>query len=247
MKVNLNQPELNKTGLNDTMNTPTTVIELETAPNPEFAIILMHGLGADANDFVPLVPELHLSNLPGVRFVFPNAPEIPVTANNGYVMRAWYDILSFGGLNRQVDEAGIEASCGTVRQLIEAQNARGIPTSKIFLSGFSQGGAMSWSAGLTHPDELAGLIVMSGYLPSQDFIERHFSEVNRALPVFAAHGTQDDVLPLRLGQAARDYAVAKGCKVQWSEWAMPHSVCAEEIAAMRAWLVARIAALSDRG
>src|SRR6201985_753970 len=112
------------------MTDQPSTIEIETAPNPEFAVILMHGLGADANDFVPLVPELRLADAPAIRFVFPNAPEIAVTANNGYVMRAWYDILSFEGINRRVDEAGVEASCATVRQLIAGQNARGIATSK---------------------------------------------------------------------------------------------------------------------
>jgi phospholipase/carboxylesterase len=134
-------------------------IEIESAPNPGFAVILMHGLGADANDFVSLVPELRFTDSPAVRFVFPNAPEIAVTANNGYVMRAWYDIRSFQTINQQVDDAGIKSSCATVRQLIEAQNRRGIPTSNIFLAGFSQGAAMTYSAGLTHPEALAGLSV----------------------------------------------------------------------------------------
>ncbi|HEY3597800.1 MAG TPA: alpha/beta hydrolase [Paraburkholderia sp.] len=222
------------------MNDLSPTIEVETAPNPGFAVILMHGLGADANDFVSLIPELRLAEAPAVRFVFPNAPEIAVTANNGYVMRAWYDILSFQGINRQVDEAGIEASCATVRHLIEAQNRRGIPTSKIFLAGFSQGGAMTYSAGLTHPDALAGLIVMSGYVPSQRFIESRFSDANRATPIFAAHGTQDDVLPIQLGEAAREFAFAQGCNVEWHAYPMPHSVCAEEVVALRAWLLARL-------
>ncbi|CAB3767089.1 alpha/beta hydrolase [Paraburkholderia solisilvae] len=223
------------------MNDPLSTIEIETAPNPEFAVILMHGLGADANDFVPLIPELRLSGAPGVRFIFPNAPEIPVTVNNGYVMRAWYDIRSFQGIHREVDEAGIDASCTTVRQLIDAQNARGIATSKIFLAGFSQGGAMTYSAGLTHPQALAGLIVLSGYLPSRPYIETRATDANRHTPVFAAHGTQDDVLPVSLGETARDFARAHGNDVEWHAYPMPHSVCAEEIAALRAWLVARLA------
>jgi phospholipase/carboxylesterase len=222
------------------MNDLSSTIEIETAPNPEFAVILMHGLGADANDFVPLIPELRLAGAPGVRFVFPNAPEIAVTANNGYVMRAWYDILSFEGINRQVDETGIDASCTTIRQLIDAQNRRGIATSKIFLAGFSQGGAMTYSAGLTHPDALAGLIVLSGYLPAQHYVESRFSEANRNTPIFAAHGTHDDVLPLRLGEAARDFALAQRCNIEWHAYPMPHSVCAEEIVAMRAWLIERL-------
>ncbi|REG57926.1 phospholipase/carboxylesterase [Paraburkholderia sp. BL6669N2] len=216
-------------------------IEIESAPNPTFAVILMHGLGADANDFVPLVPELRLGNAPAVRFVFPNAPEIAVTANNGYVMRAWYDIRSFQNINEQIDEAGIESSCATVRQLIDAQNRRGIPTSNIFLAGFSQGGAMTYSAGLTHPETLAGLIVLSGYVPSTGFIDSRFSAANRDTPIFAAHGMYDDVLPIPLGEAARDFAITRGCKVDWSAYPMPHSVCAEEISALRAWLRALLA------
>jgi phospholipase/carboxylesterase len=156
-----------------------TTIDVETAPNPEFAVILMHGLGADANDFIPLVPELRLGDLPAVRFIFPNATEMPVTGNNGYVMRAWYDILSFEGVNRRVDEAGLKASCERIRELIVRENERGIPTSKIFLAGFSQGGAMTYTAGLTHPEKLAGLIVLSGYVPSLSLIDASFSEANR--------------------------------------------------------------------
>lgn len=225
------------------MNSTPQTIEIETAPNPEFAVILLHGLGADANDFVPLVPELRLANGPAARFVFPNAPEIAVTANSGYVMRAWYDIRSFQSLERQVDEAGIEVSCATIRQLIAGQNARGIPTSKIFLAGFSQGGAMTYTAGLTHPAALGGLIVMSGYLPSRAFIERRLAPANHGTPIFAAHGEYDQVLPIQLGEAARDFARAQGSKVEWHAYAMEHSVCGEEIAALRAWLCARIAAL----
>jgi phospholipase/carboxylesterase len=224
------------------MTEPSPTIEIETAPNPGFAVILMHGLGADANDFVPLVPELRLTDAPAVRFVFPNAPEIAVTANDGYVMRAWYDIRSFQDVNRQVDETGIDSSCATVRRLIEAQNQRGIPTSNIFLAGFSQGAAMTYSAGLTHPEALAGLIVMSGYVPSPGFIDSRLSAANSRTPIFAAHGLYDDVLPIQLGAAARDFAIAKGCNVDWNAYPMPHSVCEEEISALRVWLGALLTA-----
>ncbi|KMY85800.1 phospholipase/carboxylesterase family protein [Candidatus Paraburkholderia calva] len=226
---------------------PSTV-EIETAPNPEFAVILMHGLGAAANDFVPLVSELRLADAPAIRFVFPNAPEMAVTANNGYVMRAWYDILSFEGINRRVDEAGsvdeagIEASCQRVRELIAEQNVRGIPTGRIFLAGFSQGGAMTYSAGLTHPDKLAGLIVLSGYIPAKGLIDASFSEANRTTPIFAAHGTFDDVLNVRLGEEAVEFAREQGCTADWHTYPMPHSVCMEEVEALRAWLGARLAA-----
>jgi phospholipase/carboxylesterase len=213
-----------------------TTIDVETAPNPEFAVILMHGLGADANDFVPLVPELRLGDLPGVRFVFPNATEMPVTGNNGYVMRAWYDILSFEGVNRRVDEAGLKVSCERIRELIARENQRGIPTSKIFLAGFSQGGAMTYTAGLTHPEKLAGLIVLSGYVPSPGLIDASFSEANRDTPIFAAHGTQDPVLSIDLAIQGRDFALAHGCMLEWHTYPMQHSVCAEEVEALRAWL-----------
>jgi phospholipase/carboxylesterase len=222
------------------MSDPLSTIEVETAPNPAFAVILMHGLGADANDFVPLVPELRLADAPAVRFVFPNAPEMAVTANNGYVMRAWYDILSFEGINRRVDEAGIETSCQRVRELIAAQNARGIPTERIFLAGFSQGGAVTYSAGLTHPDALAGLIVLSGYIPAKGLIDASFSEANRSTPIFAAHGTDDDVLNVRLGEEAVEFAREHGCTVEWQTYPMPHSVCMEEVEALRAWLAVRL-------
>jgi phospholipase/carboxylesterase len=217
-----------------------TTIDVETAPNPEFAVILMHGLGADANDFVPLVPELRVGDLRGVRFVFPNAAEMPVTGNNGYVMRAWYDILSFEGVNRRVDEAGLKVSCERIRELIARENERGIPTSKIFLAGFSQGGAMTYTAGLTHPEKLAGLIVLSGYVPSPGLIDASFSEANRDTPIFAAHGTQDPVLSIELAIQGRDFALAHGCTLEWHTYPMPHSVCAEEVEALRAWLGARL-------
>jgi len=159
-------------------------------------------------------------------------------------MRAWYDIRSFQSINQQVDDAGIKSSCATVRQLIEAQNRRGIPTSNIFLAGFSQGAAMTYSAGLTHPEALAGLIVMSGYVPSPSFIDSRFSAANRSTPIFAAHGIYDDVLPIQLGEVARDFAITRGCKVDWSAYPMPHSVCEEEIHALRAWLGTRLTASS---
>ncbi|GGD65880.1 alpha/beta hydrolase [Caballeronia grimmiae] len=222
-------------------DSPSTV-EIETAPNPEFAVILMHGLGADANDFVPLVPELRLADAPAVRFVFPNAPEIAVTANNGYVMRAWYDILSFEGIVRRVDEAGIDASVKSVRALIAEQNRRGIASERIFLAGFSQGGAMTYQAGLTHPERLAGLIVLSGYIPSKGLIDASVSEANRHAPVFAAHGAFDDVLDVQLGQDACEFARELGCTVDWHTYPMAHTVCMEEVEALREWFGARLAA-----
>jgi phospholipase/carboxylesterase len=159
-------------------------------------------------------------------------------------MRAWDEIRSFQAVNRQVDQAGIELSCATVRRLIEAQNQRSIPTSNIFLAGFSQGAAMTYSAGLTHPEALAGLIVMSGYVPSQGFIDSRLSATNRSTPIFAAHGKYDDVLPIQLGDAARDFAIERGCNVDWSAYPMQHSVCEGEISVLRVWLGALLTASS---
>jgi phospholipase/carboxylesterase len=224
------------------MSDQASTIEVETALNPEFAVILMHGLGADGNDFVPLVPELRLADAPAMRFIFPNAPEMAVTANNGYVMRAWYDILSFEGINRRVDEAGIEASCAFIRKLIAEQNARGIPTARIFLAGFSQGGAMTYSAGMTHPDKLAGMIVLSGYIPAKGLIDASLSDANRDTPIFAAHGSFDDVLNVRLGEEAMEFAKEQGNPVEWHTYPMPHSVCMEEVEALREWLAKRLRA-----
>jgi phospholipase/carboxylesterase len=165
---------------------------------------------------------------------------MPVTGNNGYVMRAWYDILSFEGVNRRVDEAGLKASCERIRELIARENERGIPTSKIFLAGFSQGGAMTYTAGLTHPEKLAGLVVLSGYVPSPGLIDASFSEANRDTPIFAAHGTQDPVLPVELAIQGRDFALEHGCKLEWHTYPMQHSVCADEVEALRVWLGARL-------
>lgn len=222
---------------------PTIVIE--TAANPDFAVIWMHGLGADGNDFVPIVPELGLPAGAAVRFVFPNAPVIPVTVNSGYRMRAWYDILSMGGINREVDEAGIRSSCEAIRQLIAHENARGIPSSRIVLAGFSQGGAMAYSAGLTHPEALAGIIALSAYIPSPGLIAAEASAANRQVPILAAHGTDDDVVPLALGQQAASTLTQQGYSVEWLTYQhMPHSVCMEEVIAIGEWLTQRLGALA---
>lgn len=213
-------------------------IEIETAPNPDFAVIWMHGLGADANDFVPVVPELELPESAAVRFVFPNAPAIPVTINMGYVMPAWYDILSLSGASREVDEAGIQASAEAIRALIARENARGIPSSRIVLAGFSQGGAMAYTVGLMHPEPLAGIIALSAYIPSPALIEAAGSP--HRPPVFAGHGTDDDIVLPPMGIAARDYVQQRGHEVDWQMYAMPHSVCMEEIEDIAAWLGQRL-------
>ncbi len=215
-------------------------IELETAPNPTHSVIWLHGLGADGNDFVSVVPELRLPAGNAVRFIFPHAPMIPVTCNGGYVMRAWYDILSLGGGNRDVDEDGIRGSRDIIRALIRTEIARGIPGEHIILAGFSQGGAMVYSAGLTHPDRLGGIIALSCYLPSPMLLETERSPANRLTPIFAAHGRADDVVPLQLGIEAKDFLLRKEYSLEWHTYPMSHSVCLEEIVAIGRWLGDRL-------
>ncbi|NTV71698.1 MAG: carboxylesterase [Azonexaceae bacterium] len=215
-------------------------LEVETAANPEYAVIWLHGLGADGSDFVPVVPELGLPKAPAVRFIFPHAPYIPVTCNGGYVMRAWYDIISLDSTSRRIDEAGITASRDTVRHLIEREKSRGIPVDRVFLAGFSQGGAVAYTTALTHPEKLAGVIALSTYIPSPALLTEDSAAANRAIPIFAAHGTADDVVSPALGLAARDLLLERGYEIAWHEYPMPHSVCLEEVWAIGQWLVAQM-------
>ncbi len=214
-------------------------LEIETAAEADFSVIWLHGLGADGSDFEPVVPELGLPGNAKIRFVFPHAPVIPVTCNGGYLMRAWYDIKYLDGSTRDVDEAGVRASCEAVRALIARENARGVPTHRIVLAGFSQGGAIAYTAALSHPETLAGVIALSTYLPARQLLLDSLTEANRSTPIFAAHGTQDDVVGLRLGEAARDTLQAEGYAVEWRTYPMPHSVCLDEIRAIGAWLTTR--------
>ena len=217
-------------------------IEVETTNNPQFAVIWLHGLGADGSDFEPVVPELDLDEQPGVRFIFPHAPEMPVTCNGGYVMPAWYDIITLEKNSRRVDEAGIVHSRQAIRALIERENQRGIPCERIFLAGFSQGGAVAYTTALTHPEKLAGLIALSTYMPVQRLLVDEKTEANKAIPVFAAHGMDDDVVAPELGMAARDFLLEQSYSVEWHEYPMPHSVCLPEVKAIGKWLKARMAA-----
>lgn len=217
-------------------------IEIETGDNPRHAVIWLHGLGADGSDFVPVVPELGLEDLPGIRFVFPHAPSIPVTCNGGYVMPAWYDIISLEPGSRRVDEAGILHSREALRALIARENQRGIPAERIFLAGFSQGGAVAYTTALTHPEKLAGLIALSTYLPTPQIVSAEASAANRDLPIFAAHGTADDIVSPALGLAARDFLIRNGYRPEWHEYPMPHSVCIEESVDIGRWLRTRLSA-----
>ncbi len=208
-------------------------IELETAPNPTAAVIWMHGLGADGNDFVPIVRELDLADCPPIRFIFPHAPTMPVTINNGYVMRAWYDIL---GPGRPEDEATLRASQKAVEALIEREKLRGIPTNRIVLAGFSQGCAMTLQTGLRHPEKLAGLLCLSGYVPLHGVIAAERQPANQDTPIFLAHGRGDPVIPINRAEQSRDLLRSLGYPVEWHEYMMPHSVCPEEIDDIGNWL-----------
>jgi len=215
-------------------------IQIDTAPHPTAAIIVLHGLGADGNDFVPIAQELDLSAIGSVRFVFPHAPVRPVTVNGGYEMRAWYDIygaeLTPGGQKKE-DEAGLRASQLAVEEVIAAQVASGIPTSRIVLAGFSQGCAMTLMTGLRHADKLAGLVGLSGYLPLAGLTAAERSPANAATPIFLVHGRQDSVIALARATDSRDALIALGYEVEWHDYPMPHSVCAQEVADWNAWLV----------
>ena len=211
-------------------------IEIETGPNPTACIIVLHGLGADGNDFVPVAEELDLSSIGPVRFVFPHGPTRPVTVNGGHVMRAWYDILGTD-LARREDEAGLRESQALVETLIESETARGIPASRIVLAGFSQGCAMTFMAGLRHKQRLGGLLGMSGYLPLADKTAAERSAANAGVPIFQAHGSGDPVITIARALASRDALRALGYTVDWHEYPMQHSVCAPEIAEMNRWLL----------
>ena len=210
-------------------------IEVETAPNPTAAIIWMHGLGADGNDFVPLVQELDLAGLPSIRFVFPHANTMPVTVNNGYVMRAWYDITG-ADLVRREDEAGLRASQKQIEALIEREKARGIPASRIILAGFSQGCAMTLQTGLRHSETLAGLMCLSGYVPLSASVPTERTQASLATPIFMVHGLHDGVIPIARATQSRDLLKSIGYQVEWHEYVMQHSLCQDEIDHIGAWL-----------
>jgi phospholipase/carboxylesterase len=211
-------------------------IEVETAPNPTASIIILHGLGADGNDFLPIAQELDLASVGPVRFVFPSAPSRPVTINGGYVMRAWYDILGTD-LARREDEAGLRESQGLIEALIVKERARGIAANRIVLAGFSQGCAMTFMAGLRHAERLGGLLGMSGYLPLADLTATERSAANVGVPIFQAHGSADPMITMARATASRDALVALGYPLEWHAYPMPHSVCPQEIVDMNHWLL----------
>jgi phospholipase/carboxylesterase len=210
-------------------------IELETAPNPTASIIWLHGLGADGNDFVPIVPELRLPESLRVRFVFPHAPVRAVTINNGMRMRAWYDIAA-ADLTNRADLAGVRESQGQLRALIERENARGMPSERIVLAGFSQGGAIALYTGLRYAERLAGIMALSTYLVAPDKLALEASGANRKVPIFMVHGTADPVVRFQWGEASKRLLETAGYAVEWRSYRMEHSVCLEEVQAIGAWL-----------
>lgn len=210
------------------------LIEVESQENPTGSVIWLHGLGADGHDFEPIVPELRLPKDLGLRFIFPHAPVRPVTINGGASMRAWYDIFT---LDRDgpLDEAGITASNQSVVALIEREHERGMPYDRIVLAGFSQGGAIAAHTALTFGQSLAGLMVLSAYLPLQDLTAAEVQA--NTIPIFMAHGIFDPVLPMALGKNAHAKISAMGYSVEWHEYPMAHAVCPDEIGDIGNWLV----------
>ena len=214
--------------MNQRTEGPLECVELQTDPNPNATVIWLHGLGADGYDFIPVVRELQGLGAPAARYVFPHAPMRPVTINGGMVMRAWYDILG-AQIDRREDPAGIRQSQAQVEALIEREVARGTARSRIVLAGFSQGGAIALQAGLRQRDPLAALVVLSAYLPLAATAAAEAQPAGRAIPIFMAHGRDDTVIPIDRAQASRDLLAGLGCRVQWHEYAIPHSVSEEEI------------------
>jgi phospholipase/carboxylesterase len=208
-------------------------IEIETRPKPSHSVIWLHGLGADGNDFVPIVQELTLPPI-GIRFVFPHAPMRAVTVNGGFVMRAWYDIVS-QDIARKEDEVGLRQSQNIVEDLVAKEAARGVPANRVVLAGFSQGGVIALQTALRQPRRLAGAMSLSAYLPLVNKIEQERNAANNDMPVFLGHGTSDNVVPLVLGKASREQLIKMGYDVDWHQYPMAHSVCAEELQDISAW------------
>jgi phospholipase/carboxylesterase len=210
-------------------------VEIETGANPTAAVIWLHGLGADGHDFEPIVPELVRPGERALRFVFPHAPIRPVTLNGGYAMRAWYDIVSLERRGPE-DESGIRGSQAAIDTLIRRENARGIATGRIVLAGFSQGGAMALFAGTRYGEKLAGIMGLSCYLLLAARFAAERGAANQSTPIFLAHGTQDPIVAPVLGEQARATLEAAGYSVEWHAYAMPHSVCPQEVADIAQWL-----------
>jgi phospholipase/carboxylesterase len=210
-------------------------IELVTSDNPTASVIWLHGLGADGNDFVPVVDELGLPPQLAVRFIFPHAPMQPVTINSGFIMRAWYDVFN-QDMSFREDEAGVRRSQQEIEKLITKEKDRGIGASRIVLAGFSQGGAIALQTGLRYSERLAGIMALSSYLPLASTLATEANAANHAVPIFMAHGTADPLIPLPLASLSREHLKQQGYQVEWHQYLMPHSVCQEEIRDIGQWL-----------
>lgn len=214
-------------------------VEIEPSGEVRGAVVWMHGLGADGHDFEPIVPHLGLPDGHGVRFVFPNAPSIPVTLNGGMVMPAWYDIRELD-LRREHDEQGILVSAASIEALLAREKERGVPAERIVVAGFSQGGAMALHVGLRYPERLAGILALSCYLVRAETVEEERSPASLGLPIFQAHGSMDPMVPLPRGEEAHRRLLELGHPVEWHTWPMGHQVCLEEIEAAGRFLVAKL-------
>lgn len=216
-------------------------VEINPSQSPVASVIWLHGLGADGNDFAGIIPELKLPASLPVRFVFPHAPVRPVSINNGYPMRAWYDIFAISPQAAE-DEPGIMLSAEAIKQLIAHEMSLGVPAHRIVLAGFSQGGAMALYAGLRYEQRLAGILALSTYLPLAKMLPAEASAASRQIPIFMAHGNLDAVVPLLMGEASRNFLQQCGHTVDFRVYPMQHSVCVEEIADIGAWLKNLLAA-----
>jgi phospholipase/carboxylesterase len=211
-------------------------VEVETGPQPTHAVIWLHGLGADGHDFEPLVEQLDPERLPPTRFVFPHAPMRPVTINAGYVMRAWYDIVTTDFSRRREDAQGVRESAAQLEALIARENDRGIADAQIVLAGFSQGGAIALHAALRHPQRLAGVLALSCYLPLADTLAAEADPANRATPIFMAHGYGDTVIPYDFAERSGSFLRAEGYALDWRPYETEHGLCLEELRDLEAWL-----------
>lgn len=211
-------------------------VEIETGDQPACAVIWLHGLGADGHDFEPIVDQLDLATLPTIRFVFPHAPTRPVTINGGYVMRAWYDIISPDFSQRREDARGVHESAQQIEALITRENARGIPDERIVLAGFSQGGAIALHTGLRHAQRLAGILALSTYVPLADTLAAEAHSANRDVPIFMAHGHGDTVIPYEFGQRSGELLQAQGYPLQWHPYFAEHTISMEAVHDIDTWL-----------
>ena len=223
-----------------TQTTSPEIIEITPDVPALGSVIWLHGLGSNGRDFASIVPQLNLPDSLPLRFIFPNAPFRNITVNNGMKMRAWFDIDSMQQLERRIDQIGIADSIKLIGHLIENEKSKNIPAEKIVIGGFSQGAVIALATALTYPDPLAGIIALSGFLPNADSVIDNRSQANTSIPIFLAHGTEDPVVPYELGKTVAVALEQNNLPVAWHSYAMPHSVCEQEIQDISAWLVKQI-------